>query len=167
MKDMKRLSILIAVIASMMLTGCGTKRSEAFYAAPSQLLSVNYDGTYVIRVQVRSRNAAIARTDGKRKAVEEVIFDGVKAGNSGVSDLKPLTFDMNAREKHEDYFRVFFQDKGPWENYVSLKDRRTNSSRFQRDGRQMIRTTTVTVDRAALRDRLVADGIISPERRYY
>jgi len=163
---MKKLSIIIAVIASMILVGCGTKRSQAYYAAPSQLLSTNYDGTFVIRVQVRSRNAAIARTDAKRKAVEEVIFDGIKAANSGVSDLKPLTFDMNAREKHEDYFRVFFQDDGPWQKYTSLQDKRLGSSRYERDGRQMIRTITVSVDRAALRDRLVADGIIPAERRY-
>ena len=163
---MKRFSLFIAVFAAMLLAGCGSKRSQASYPAPSQLLSANYDGSYVIRVQVRARNAAIAFTDGQRKAVEEVIFDGVKAGSSGISDLKPLCFDLNAREKYENYWNAFFSDKGEWTNYASLKDKRLTTTRYQRDGRQMIETVTVTVDRAKLQQKLREDGIIPKEGRF-
>ena len=148
------------------LASCGTKSSQAYYDAPSQLLSSNYDGTFVIRTQVRARNAAIAFTDAQRKVVQEVIFDGIQSAHSGTEGLKPLCFDKNAKEKHEDYFRVFFQDNGPWKKYVDLRDKRTTTTRYQRDGRQMIETVTVSVDRAALKDRLVADGIIPPGGRY-
>lgn len=163
---MKKFSLFIAVVAAMLFAGCGAKRSQAYYEKPSQVLSANYDGSYVIRVQVRARNAAIAFTDGQRKAVEEVIFSGVKAGSNGISDLKPLCFDLNAREKYEDYFNVFFQDKGEWTKYASLKDKRTNTTRYQRDGRQMVESVTVTVDRAALKKRLQEDHIIPMEGRY-
>lgn len=163
---MRRIFIFIAAFATIFFASCGPKRSQAYYENPSRVLSTNYDGSYVIRVQVRARNAAIAFTDGQRKAVEEVIFKGVKAGSNGISDLKPLCFDMNAREKHEQYFRAFFMDEGPWTNYASLKDKRTGTTRYQRDGRQMVETVTVSVDRDGLRDRLIADGIIPPEGRY-
>jgi hypothetical protein len=162
---MKRISLFIAV-AAMILAGCGPKRSQAYYDAPSQVLSANYDGSYVIRTQVRARNAAIAFTDGQRKAVQEVIFDGVKAANNGVSDLKPLCFDKNAREKYEDYWNAFFQDNGEWTNYASLKDKRTTTTRYQRDGRQMIETVTVTVMRAELKQKLQEDGIIPKAGRF-
>lgn len=162
---MKKLSLLIAVIA-MVFVGCGPKRSQAYYDAPSKVLSANYDGSYVIRVQVRARNAAIAFTDGQRKAVQEVIFDGVKAGSNGISDLKPLCFDLNAREKYEDYWNAFFQDNGEWTNYASLKDKRTTTTRYQRDGRQMIETVTVTVMRAELKKKLQEDGIIPKAGRF-
>ena len=163
---MKKFSFIIAAFAMICLASCGTKRSQAYYDAPSQLLSSNYDGTFVIRTQVRARNAAIAFTDAQRKVVQEVIFDGIQSAHSGTEGLKPLCFDKNAKEKHEDYFRVFFQDNGPWKKYVDLRDKRTTTTRYQRDGRQMIETATVSVDRAALRDRLVADGIIPPGGRY-
>ena len=163
---MKKLSFFIAVFAMICLASCGPKRSQAYYDAPSQLLSTNYDGTFVIRTQVRARNAAIAFTDAQRKVVQEVIFDGIQSAHSGTEGLKPLCFDKNAKEKHEDYFRVFFQDNGPWKKYVDLRDKRTTTTRYQRDGRQMIETVTVSVDRAALKDRLVADGIIPPGGRY-
>ena len=163
---MKKLSFFIAAFAMICLASCGTKSSQAYYDAPSQLLSANYDGTFVIRTQVRARNAAIAFTDAQRKVVQEVIFDGIQSAHSGTEGLKPLCFDKNAKEKHEDYFRVFFQDNGPWKKYVDLRDKRTTTTRYQRDGRQMIETVTVSIDRAALKDRLVADGIIPPGGRY-
>jgi hypothetical protein len=148
------------------LIGCGSKRSQAYYAAPSQLLSTNYDGSYVIRTQVRSRTAVTAFTDAQRKAMEEVIFDGVKSGVEGLADLKPLCFDLNAREKHEEYFQVFFSDKGPWTQFASLKDKRPGSTRYQRNGVQMVQTVTVSIDRSGLKRKLQADGIIPAEGRY-
>ena len=163
---MKKLSLIIAALAAILFAGCGPRRSQAYYENPSVVLSANYDGSYVIRVQVRAKDAAIAFTDGQRKAVEEVIFKGVKAGSNGISDLKPLCFDLNAREKNEDYFNAFFRDGGAWTQYASLKDKRVGSTRYQRDGRQMVESVTVTVDRAGLKQRLQADGIIPAEGRY-
>ena len=163
---MKKLSLIIAALAAILFAGCGPRRSQAYYENPSVVLSANYDGSYVIRVQVRAKDAAIAFTDGQRKAVEEVIFKGVKAGSNGISDLKPLCFDLNAREKNEDYFNAFFRDGGAWTQYASLKDKRVGSTRYQRDGRQMVESVTVTVDRAGLKQRLQADGIIPMEGRY-
>ena len=163
---MKKFSLLIAVAAMVLFAGCGAKRSQAYYEKQSQVMSANYDGSYVIRVQVRAKDAVVAFTDGQRKAVEEVIFNGVKSGSSGVTDLKPLCFDMNAREKHEDYFNAFFVDGGEWTKYANLKDKRVGSTRYQRDGRQMVETVTVTVDRAGLKKKLQEDGIIPMEGRY-
>lgn len=164
---MKRLSVfLIAAAAILSLTGCGARRSQAYYDQPSKVLSVNYDGSYVIRTQVRARNSALAFGDAQRKTVREVIFDGVASGSNGVQDLKPLVFDKNAQEKYEDYFNAFFSDNGEWSKYCSLKDRRAFSSTYQRTRVQMVQDVTVTVDRAALKKKLQADGIIPTEGRY-
>lgn len=163
---MKKLSFLIAVAAMVLFAGCGAKRSQAYYDQPSVVLSANMDGSYVIRVQVRSKDAVTAFVDAQRKAVKEVIFDGVKAGNNGISDLKPLCFDKNAQEKYEDYWNAFFSDNGPWKDFASYADRRAITTRYERDGRQMIETGTVTVKRADLKKRLQEDGIIPKEGRY-
>ena len=164
---MKRLPLYIALCAIVLtIAGCGAKRSQAYYDQPSVVLSANMDGSYVIRVQVRSKDAVTAFADAQRKALRDVIFHGVKAGNNGVSDLKPLCFDMNAQEKYEDYWNAFFSDNGPWTKYASYKDRRAITTHYERDGRQMIETGTVTVDRAALKKRLQEDHIIPLEGRY-
>lgn len=148
------------------LASCGPKRSQAYYDKPSQVMSATAEGTYIIRVQVRAKDAVVAFTEAQRKVVKEVIFDGVPAANSGMTDLKPLCFDKNAREKYEDYWNAFFSDEGPWKEFTSYKDRRATSTRYERDGRLMVETGTVTIDRAALKKRLQADGIIPKEGRY-
>lgn len=163
---MKKLSIILAVFAAILFAGCGAKRSQAYYDQPSVVMSATAEGTYVIRVQVRAKDAVVAFDEAQRKVVREVIFDGVKAGNSGISDLKPLCFDMNAREKYEDYWNAFFSDNGPWKKFTSYKDRRAITTKYERDGRQMIETGTVTIDRAGLKKRLQDDGIIPKEGRY-
>ncbi len=164
---MKHTSIFLTAVALVvLLAGCGSRRSQASYDQPSKVLSANYDGSYVIRTQVRARNSALAFTDAQRKAVQEVIFDGVQAGSNGIQDLKPLIYDKNAREKYEDYFNAFFSDNGEWKNYCSLKDRRTFSSTYERTRTQMVQSVTVTVARDALKKRLQADGIIPAQGRY-
>lgn len=163
---MKKLSLVTAVVAAMIFAGCGPKRSQAYYPAPSVVLSATAEGTYVIRVQVRAKDAVVAFDEAQRKVVREIIFDGVKAGNSGIQDLKPLCFDMNAREKHEDYWNAFFSDNGPWKKFTSYKDRRAITTHYERDGRQMIETGSVTVDRAGIKKKLIEDGIIPAEGRY-
>ena len=163
---MKKLSYIIAVFAVICLSGCGARRSQAYYDQPSQVMSATAEGTYIIRVQVRAKDAVVAFKEAQRKVVREVIFDGVKSANSGISDLKPLCFDMNAREKHEDYWNAFFSDEGPWKQFTSYKDRRATSTRYERDGRLMVETGTVTVNRAGIKKKLQEDGIIPREGRY-
>jgi len=160
MNRKQTLLALATLIVLVLLAGCGAKKSQAAYDFKSKVLSSNYDGTYVIRTQVRARNAAIAFTDAQRKAVQEVIFDGVDAGSNGVEPLKPILFDMNARRKYEDYFAAFFRDNGEWTKYASLADKRTGTTTYKRNGVQTIETVTVTVDRKSLREKLIADGIL-------
>ena len=163
---MKKLSFMLIAAVLIGLASCGPKRSQAYYDKPSQVMSATAEGTYIIRVQVRAKDAVVAFTEAQRKVVKEVIFDGVPAANSGMTDLKPLCFDKNAREKYEDYWNAFFSDEGPWKEFTSYKDRRATSTRYERDGRLMVETGTVTIDRAALKKRLQADGIIPKEGRY-
>jgi len=165
---MKRNIVFLLMAAAIMATlvGCGAYKSQAHYDQKSKVISANYDGSYVIRVQVKARNAAIAFDDAQRKAVQEVIFDGVESGSNGVAALQPLCFDKNARVKHETYFNAFFVDKGDWTKYCSLKDKRTATTTYERNGEQMVQMVTVTVNRSELKARLQADEIIPKENIY-
>ncbi len=163
-----RRKLLYFVLCTLVLSlaSCGAKRSQAFYDQPSRVLSADYNGTYVIRTQVRSKDAVTAFYDAQRKVVKEIIFDGIQAANNGVSDLKPLCLDMNAQEKYEDYWNAFFSDGGPWKQFTNYSKRRVVTTRYERDGRQMVETGTVTVDRAGIKKKLQEDGIIPLEGRY-
>lgn len=162
----KGIQIVLGLAIVSLLASCGAKISQAHYDQKSQVLSANYDGTYVIRTQVRARNAAIAFTDAQRKVVKEALFEGFEPGSSGVEALKPIVFDKNAPAKYEDYFNTFFKDNGEWTKYVSLKDKRTGTTRYKRADSQMVETVTVSIDRAKLKKKMQADGIIPAENMY-
>lgn len=156
----KCLFFVVLATLAVLTIGCGAKRSQASYVYKSKVLSANYDGSYVIRTQVHARNAAIAFTDAQRKVVNEVIFKGVEGNTPQIKDLRPILMEVNAEEKYEDYFNAFFVDGGDWTQFVNLKDKRTGTTHYVRDGKQMIETVTVSVYRDALVKKLKADGIL-------
>jgi len=163
---MKKLQTIALAAVVVLLGSCGSKVSQNHYNEKSQVLSANYDGSYVVRTQVRGRNAAVDFTDAQRKVVKEALFDGIEAANSGVEALKPIILDKNAQAKYEDYFNAFFQDKGEWTNYASLQDKRAGTTQYNRARSQMVETVTVTLKRAELKKKMQEDGIIPKENMY-
>lgn len=157
---MKKLSIFLLGVVVCLLSGCGTQRSQAYYDYKSKVIQAHQDGSYVIRAWGRSRNATMSYDVAQKQALKDVIFSGVQAESSNITDLKPLMFDMNAQTKYEDYFNAFFSDNGAWKDFVSMKDRRVMTSNYSRTDAQVLAQVTVTVYRAKLRQKLVDDGLL-------
>lgn len=157
---MKKISILMIAVVAMLLTACGVHKSQAYYDYKSKLIATEMDGTYTIRSWGRARNAVDAYVQARKQAVSDVIFLGVQASSSNLTDLKPLLFDMNAKTRYEDYFNRFFADGGEFEKYASMKERRLMSSKYARTNTQSVAQVTVCVDRAALKQKLINDGIL-------
>lgn len=160
---MKRIWIVLSLIPLLGLMGCGVKSSQAYYSYDSKIISSEKDGTYNIRACGRGRNAVVAYEEAKKQAVYDVVFNGVVSGNSQINSLRPLMTDMNAKEKYEDYFNAFFADKGAYAQFASLKDRRILSSDWNRNKMQVLAQVSVTVDRAALKKKLIEDNILKTE----
>lgn len=160
---MKRIWIVLSLIPLLGLIGCGVKSSQAYYSYDSKIISSEKDGTYNIRACGRGRNAVVAYEEAKKQAVYDVVFNGVVSGNSQINSLRPLMTDMNAKEKYEDYFNAFFADKGAYSQFASLKDRRILSSDWNRNKMQVLAQVSVTVDRAALKKKLIEDNILKTE----
>lgn len=160
---MKRIWIVLSLIPLLGLIGCGVKSSQAYYSYDSKIISSEKDGTYNIRACGRGRNAVVAYEEAKKQAVYDVVFNGVVSGNGQINSLRPLMTDMNAKEKYEDYFNAFFADKGAYAQFASLKDRRILSSDWNRNKMQVLAQVSVTVDRAALKKKLIEDNILKTE----
>ena len=94
----------------------------------------------------------------KRKAVEAVIFSGIIDGVQGCNK-RPLVNEVNAREKYEDYFNTFFRDGGAYNLYVRLDEKRTSRIKSQNSAQEAF-GVIVSVDRSALRKRLIDDNVI-------
>jgi len=124
-------------------------------------LGTELDGTTTLESYGKGRNYFDASEQAKKNAVWEVIFYGIKEGSGGCSS-DPLLFSPEPQKTYEDFFNSFFQDKGPYLSYVSLKDEKINNklSRNAKKGTEMQqRMVVVRVNRAGLKKYLKENKI--------
>lgn len=124
-------------------------------------LNTELDGSLTLRVWGEGRNFIDAMRQAKKNAVNDVLFNGIAKGLSGYQS-RPLVTEVNARQKHEQYFNVFFSDKGAYKKYTSYADRRWGSSRRMKVGGQVKAGVTIRVLVPALKQQLIDDGILKP-----
>lgn len=158
---MKKQVLFFAVIFFIALTGCKSNETTttAFHSYFTECLGKSMDGSQTLRVWASGRNRADAIEQAKKKAVYDMVFTGIQAG-SGDCNSYPIVDEANARKKYEDYFDLFFADGGAYSKYVSIDNQKKSAmQRFQGDGTQTF-GIIVTVNRSALRQRLVSDNII-------
>ena len=122
-------------------------------------MGVELDGSQTLRVQGYGRNRADAKEQAMKNAVWAVIFDGVKDGVEGCN-MRPLVTEVNAKERYEDYFNLFFADNGAYKEYVSMRDTKRGSGGRAKDKLGYSYDLTIRVLRAELKARLKADNVI-------
>ena len=88
-----------------------------------------------------------------------MIFDGIRDGVEGCN-MRPLVTEVNAKERYEDYFNIFFSDNGEYKKYVSLRDTKKRSGGRVKDKLGYSYDLTIRVLRADLKARLKADNLI-------
>ena len=158
---MKKCFLFIAVIAVLIMAGCKSKEptTAAFHSYTSECLGKSMDGKQTLRVWASGSNRANAIEQAKKKAVYDIVFNGIQAG-SGECNAYPIVDEANARKKYEDYFDLFFADGGAYKDYVSMTSQKKSAmQRHMGDGTETF-GIIVTVNRSALRQRLVSDNII-------
>ena len=154
---MKKIIITLLVLMS---SAYADAQTQTIYARSSvRCMGVELDGSQTLRVQGYGRNRLDAKEQAKKNAVWAVIFDGIREGTGGC-DMRPLVTEVNAKERYEDYFNLFFADNGPYKEYVSLKDTKYRSGGRSKDKLGYAYDLTIRVLRAQLIERLKADNVI-------
>lgn len=135
-------------------------QTQAIYNRSSvKCMGVELDGSQTLRVFGYGRNRSDAKEQAMKNAVWVVVFDGIREGVSGC-DMRPLVTEVNAYERHEDYFNTFFSDGGDYKKYVTLKDTKAYSANKSKDKVGYSYEMTVRVLRSKLKARLKSDKII-------
>ena len=99
--------MLLTMFAALALT-CTDAQSQTVSARSSvKCLGVELDGSQTLRVQGYGRNRSDAKEQAMKNAVWAVIFDGIRDGVEGCN-TRPLVTEVNAKERYEDYFNLFF-----------------------------------------------------------
>lgn len=145
---------------AVMSLACADAQTQPVYARSSiRCMGVELDGSQTLRVQGYGRNRVDAKEQAMKNAVWAVIFDGIRDGVGGCN-TRPLVTEVNAKERYEEYFNIFFTDNGEYKNYVSLRDTKLRSGGRNKDKLGYAYDLTIRVLRAELKARLKADNVI-------
>ena len=133
--------------------------SAGAFAQETECISKELDGSLTLRVWGTGRNRTDALEQAKKQAVYDVLFKGVARGNTDYN-MRPIMTEVNARQRYQDYFDIFFMDRGEYRKYISMEDKRAGSTRTRRNYRDVTVGTTVRVLVPQLRARLKEDGLL-------
>ena len=133
--------------------------SAGAFAQETECISKEMDGSLTLRVWGTGRNRTDALEQAKKQAVYDVLFKGVTRGNTDYN-MRPVMTEVNARQRYQDYFDIFFMDRGEYRKYISMEDKRAGSTRTRRNYRDVTVGTTVRVLVPQLRARLKEDGLL-------
>jgi len=131
------------------------------YSFSIECLGTDMDGTQTLRAWGTGKNKAQAMETAKKNAVSAVLFDGITHGVAGCSQ-RPVVTEVNAREKYTAYFDRFFADGGAYKEFTSMTDEKRTSRMKSSDKSLENWGIVVRIDRSALRQRMISDGIIKP-----
>ena len=151
--------LLMLFICAMSLFNVYAQKNPVYARSSIRCMGVELDGSQTLRVQGYGRNRSDAKEQAMKNAVWAVIFDGIRDGAEGCN-MRPLVTEVNAKERYEDYFNLFFADNGEYKKYVSLRDTKKRSGGRAKDKLGYAYDLTIRVLRAELKARLKADNLI-------
>ena len=143
---MKKLMLIFVGLMALMFAQ--EVKAQSF---ETECISVEQDGSQTLRVWGKGRNRTDAIEQAKKNAVFEILFNGVLKGNKGYNQ-RPLVTEVNARERYQDYFDIFF-----------MADKRLGSTKKTKTDTQVRYCVTVRVLIPELRMRLKEDGILKTQ----
>ncbi len=114
---------IVLALFSVFFVSCASSKIAGNYTLKTECLGIEMDGSQTVKAWGNGRNRHDAIEQAKKNAVRDVIFSGITEGKQECN-VKPLIVEVNAREKHEDYFNSFFADNGKYKKFVSLKDKK-------------------------------------------
>ena len=150
-KSILRLVWLLSVITCIICSGCKTSKqpvtTNAYRIPKTECVMNTANDKVLLEVWAKGLNKSQAIIAAKKKAVEEISFTGIHAGEtSGVS--YPLIDNPITRELNSKFFNDFFSDKGRFNDFVREADKNYTET-VQGDGFVLCRTRLI-VDMADL-----------------
>ncbi len=152
-------NLLMVFLALFFVVQAEAQTQTVYSRSSVKYIGTELDGSVTLRVQGYGRNKSDAKEQAMKNAVWAIIFDGVREGFDS-KNIRPLVTEVNARERYEDYFNIFFTDNGEYKKYISLRDTKRNSSNKTKDKIGYSYELTIRVLRAELKNRLKSDNII-------
>ena len=157
---MKRLLLLATAILLVVSASAASRKHKNSDTQKFQyeLEGVNNgtQGTYLVRVWTYSSSNKADIETCKKNAVHGVIFKGY-AGSKTVRPQRPLVTAPGAELEHAEFFKLFFQDGGEYNKYITIT---AGSQEVIKVGKQYQIGLVVSVSKDALRKALEQAGVV-------
>lgn len=158
---MKNKILIIAMITSMIFTGCKTKSEiGANYTHEIECLGSELDGSVTLKSWGKGKNRADAIEQAKKEAINAVLFTNIRNGNQSCNGM-PILNAPNIRKNNEDYFNNFFKDSGDYKKFISGADESFGKKEKEkgRDG-EVVYGFIIRVMKSDLKKKMITDGIL-------
>lgn len=155
-------NIFLLIITIVAISCKPSEKVSGNYTYKTECMGVELDGSQTLKAWGNGRNRFDAVDQAKKNAVRDVLFKGIIEGKPDCN-IKPVLFEVNVQENHEDYFNIFFADQGEYKNYVSVRDERIGQKldRDRKRGRESVTNgIVVRVLRSELKQKMIKDGIL-------
>lgn len=160
---MKRINIALGVMTIVLLFSCNPQKKIAGnYENKTTCMGVELDGSQTIKAWGTGKNRADAVEQARKNGVRDVLFKGITDGKPGC-EVRPLVAEVNAQQKYEDYFNIFFADSGAYRNYVSNKDESLWSKQKMKAGTEVQMGVIMRILRVELKKQLLQDNILKQQ----
>lgn len=152
-------TILLGIILLVFsLNSCKSQKDiSGYYTFETECLGVELDGSQTLKTWGKGKNKRDAFVQAQKNAVRDVLFNGISKGTVACNQ-KPLLREVNAQEKYQDYFFIFFKDGGKYTKYTSNRDGKIKN-KFMANNKYVVETT-VRILRDKLKKQLIKDNII-------
>ena len=164
MKTKKLVTIIFIFLVVFGYSQRQQKKISGYYSYETECMGVELDGSQTLKSWGSGKNRYDAVEQAKKNGVRDVLFKGVIKGKNECNQ-KPVIFEVNAQENHEDYFNKFFSDDGPYKQFVSMKDESLMPKLLKdkkKAGSEVTEGVILRVLRADLKKKMIEDKIISP-----
>ena len=153
---MKLKIILFAYLCMPFLTS-GQIQDYKNFNYEVQFIRTGLQGTELFKVFAYGRNEKQCVENAKLDAIKALLFKGVPGSGS----QRPMFTELSEMKEHNDYFRSFFKNNGPYLNYVSISnDGSINENDRFKVGNKLKIGVIVSVNKANLRTELENAGVI-------
>lgn len=160
---MKKILFTISCLLMLLLAGCKSKQAttstSAYHGQETECVANRMDGKMVLCVWASGSDRADAVEQAKKKAVYDVTFTGITAGNAS-GTAYPVVDEAGARTKYREYFDRFFIDGGAYTKYVDMYGSDKSDIKAVKGSGGVMYSVTVVVDRSALKKRFEDDNVI-------
>lgn len=154
----KQYFIILLIGMCLAFSACKSPSVKAFYTFDTECMGNEMDGSVVLRAWGQGHSRSDAIEQAKKRAVYDVIFEGVRKGQCS---FKPLVFEVNAREKYQDYFDTFFSDDGDYKKFINMDATKMGSGVKAESKPRNSYALVVRVLRSDLKQKLIDDNILN------